>query len=302
MTTVRNAAVSGGAGWIFASGNKFLPQIALDSEDGTGSGGAGDDDAAAKAAADKAAAEEAAKKAKEKEGDGEGGKKKPTDAEAKLLKESMERKQKLDAANAELAALKTKLEAFEGIDPVKVKEILAAQSEAEKKALEAKGDFDTLKKRMADEHKSELEKALSAKTESDKKLAAAMAEIDDLTIGSQFLNSAFVKDELVMPPAKARKVYGDYVERVNGQIVVYDKPKGHEKRAVYVNSSGDPLSFDEAMKRLIETDPDRESLVRSKMQPGAGSKTTEQKPKQQTSGLAGLSRIQASLLELSKAK
>lgn len=290
---------------------KFMPQIAFEAEGG-GSGGA--DDAAAKAAADKAAAEAAAAaaaaekaaadKAAADAAAAEEARKKSglSDKEAELLKENMAKKEKLKEAESKLAELQAQIDKFKDIDPEKAKTLIAKEAEAEKAALEAKGEFDRLKKMMAEEHakeKSGLEETVKAK---DEALAAALAQINELTIGQAFSNSEFVKSELVMPASKARTVYGAHFEIESGRIVAFDKPKGAEGRAKLVDGSGEAMSFEAAMRKIIEADADRDSLLKSKIKEGAGSQTSNDDRNKSVpdTGLKGLSRIAAGLSERGK--
>jgi hypothetical protein len=191
---------------------------------------------------------------------------------AALLKETMKRK----ADNAELVA---KLKAFEGIDPAAIKELMAANDatklaakEAADKLLADAGKFDLLKTSMAEQHakdlkviQDKLDLAEATRTKSD-------TTIGDLTIGQSFNNSAFVKDELILTPAKARTVYGTHFETENGKVVAYDKPRGEANRAPLVDASGNAVDFDAAMKRLIDADPEKDSMLRSKLLVGTGGK------------------------------
>jgi len=275
-------------------GGRFGARIALEAPN-EGAGGGGEDEAAkaaaaaaAKAAADKAAADLAA-----------GGEGKLSDREAELLKDVMSKKKRLDAVATELEQTRTRLKEFEGIDPVAVRALLASQKDAEMKAAEDKGDFERVKKMMGDEHALEIKKIIDAGVSKDGELAKALATINDLTIGASFASSSFVNDELVLPPAKARALYGDHFEIEGTKPVAYDKPKGHSERTKLVDAQGAALAFDAAIKKLIDADPDRERIVKSKLQSGAGSRTTDIKPGQGAQGdlskLTGLARIQASL-------
>ena len=246
---------------------------------------AASDAAAAKALADAAAALEAVKI-------------KPTDAEAKLLKEVMTNKKKLEAADAEKADLAAKLAAFDGIDPVAIKALLAANKEAEKAALTKAGDFDRLKKMMADEHAAELAKATKAASDAAAKTAAADARIGDLTVGAAFNTSDFVSKELVLPPAKARALYGAHFEIEGDTVVAYDKPKGETARTKLVNASGSPLSFEEFDQAPGRCRSGQGSSAEVEAAGGAGSGTTKvgativAKP----GALKGMERIKAALL------
>jgi hypothetical protein len=245
--------------------------------DGDGGGSDGGDSvaAAAKAAADVAAAEAAAKAAteaadaeKKKKGD------KPSDSEAALLKEVMEKKE-------ELKKTKEKLKAFEGLDPAAIKELLKQQETAAAKAkadaqaaLEKAGEYETVKKQMIEAHTAEVTNLKKQIEEISATANKRANEIDDLTIGLTFNSSQFIKENLVLTPSKARVVYGNHFERDEaGNIVGYDKPKGAASRAPLVDGTGNPLTFDVALQKLIDKDPEKDHLIRSKVQPGAGSDT-----------------------------
>lgn len=309
------------AGAIYASSMTYpgAPQIMFAPETGSGSGGAGDADAIAAAAAaaavekheqevaaaEAAAAEAAAAQELQEAEDAaaaaaEAGKDPKTlaDEKVKLLREVMDKKNKLKAAEQAAKDAAAQLKAFEGVDPAKYRELLKKEQDAELAAAEAKGDFDRVKAVMADEHAKEkktLEERIAA-------LEGALGEkdsvIDTLTIGNDFGQSAFIKDSLTLTPAKARQLYGPHFEVKDGQTVAYDKPKGMPNRNPLVDASGNPLVFDEAFKRIIELDPDKESLLKAKVTPGSASSTTPQaKPaatQKTTTILSGVDRIRAS--------
>lgn len=199
-------------------------------------------------------------------GEGEGGKPKPTDAEAKLLKEVMNKKNALRAAE-------DALKAYEGIDPVAARAALAAQQEQERQKLEAKGDYERLKEQMAAAHAAERSALETQLTESRAALAAAQATIAELTVGSAFSLSNFIKEEVALTPAKARIVYGSHFEFQDGELVAFDKPAGAQNRTPLVGSDGNPLKFEDALRKLVDADPDRDQILRSKMKQGTGSKT-----------------------------
>lgn len=247
--------------------------------DGDGDGGSGDGDGGSG------------------DGNGDGGKK-LSDTEAKLLKETMERKKQLKKAQEEKDALAAKLKEFEGIDPAAVRSLLAEKQAREAEELEKKGQWDALKKQMADQHAVEKTELNTKLSEKDARLAALEAKVADLTVGSAFAQSAFIKDELSLTPSKTRVVYGAHFEyNDEGKVVGYDKPKGAADRVVLVDASGEALSFDAALRKLVEADPDRDQLLRSKMKAGAGSKTNAKGAPANTSteGLTGKNRIAAAL-------
>lgn len=226
-----------------------------------------------------------------KGGEEDKGKPKVSDAEAKLLKENMKRKQEADNLKAQLTQANETLKQFEGIDPVAVRELLKKQKDEELAQLEAKGQWEALKESMAKEHQAEKTNLLTEKEALKAELQKSLATINELTIGSQFSNSTFIKEKLLMTPNKARVVYASHFDFVDGQVVGYDKARGEPNRAPLVNASGEPLSFDLAMQKLIDSDPEKDSLLRATVKPGANSdsekssKVDDSKDKAQVSSL-----------------
>lgn len=210
--------------------------------------------------------------------------KKLAEEKADLLKEVMDKKNKLKEANATAEAAKKALDAYEGVDPAKVKELLRKEAEAEKAAAEAKGDFDRVKQMMAEEHAKEKKTLQEQIEDLTKQLTSKNSVIDELTIGNSFGNSNFIKDSLVLSPEKTRQLYGAHFEMKDGKLVAYDKPATAANRTMLVNSAGDPLPFEEALERIVNADPDKKSVLRSKAKPGGSSSTTATTQTQQKSG------------------
>lgn len=207
--------------------------------------------------------------------DGKGaGENKPSDAEAKLLKEVMDKKTKLKAAEDRVKDLESKMKQFEGIDVEGVRKMLADKQAEETRQLEAKGQWDALKKQMVEAHNGEKAELLSKVAEKETALANLQAQIAELTVGNAFASSQFIKEEMTIPVNKARVLYAGHFEFKDGQVVAYDKASGQD-RSVLVDAKGDPLSFESAIKKIIESDSDRDSLIKSKIKAGAGSSTSK---------------------------
>lgn len=227
---------------------------------------------------------------------GQGGKSGPTDAEAKLLKEVMDKKDALKKKDEALAQANERLKQFDGIDPEEVKKLLADRKKAEEDQLAAKGEWDRLKQRMAEEHGNEIKSVKEQLEEREKALQERDRMINELTIGNAFGVSKFISEELTLTKTKARMIYGDHFDFVNGEVVGYDKPRGAANRTAYVDSKGDPLSFDEAMKKIVDADPDRDEIIKSRMKKGADSSSQKgEPPKKPGADLKGMSRIAAGL-------
>jgi hypothetical protein len=256
-------------------------------EGGTDAGGTGTGDAAAaaalaaKAAADKVEADKA-----------EAAKGQTSDAEAKLLKDLMKHKTRASELEGQLSQVNEKLKSFDGIDLDKVRTMLAEQEALETKRLEAKGDFDRLTKQMGERHAAD-KSSMQQQIEEAKLASVTLSrQIAELTVGGAFTNSQFVKEDLTLTPAKARVIYGSHFEFKDGKVVGYDKPAGASDRTLLVDAAANALSFEEAMRKLIEADPDRDELVKSKMKPGAGSSTVKSVKKDSSEAKAQMTSIE----------
>ncbi len=203
---------------------------------------------------------------------GEGGKPKLSDNEAQLLKDMMKHKETAKSERTAREALEAKLKEFEGIDPVAVREILSKQQKAQEEELEKRGQWDALKQNMIKAHSEDKAKLEAQIQELQGALKSRESTIDELTIGTQFSNSKFLKEETTLASAaKARALYGNHFELVDGVLTAFDKPKGAANRAPLVDASGNALEFDSAMRKIIESDPDKDALLRTTAKPGAGS-------------------------------
>lgn len=277
--------------------HRLMEQAGEGGSDTGGTGTSADAVAAATAAAE-AAALAAAETAKTTP--------KVSDAEAKLLKDTMKHKTRATELEAQLAQANEKLKAAEGIDLDKARTMLAEQEEIERKRLESKGDYDRLTKQMGERHTTE-KTALQAQIEESNRTSGTLKQqIAELTVGAAFAQSKFVQEDLTLTPTKARVIYGSHFEFKDGKVVGFDKPSGASDRTVLVDATGEALGFEDAMLKIVEADPDRDQLIRSKMKPGAGSSTAPKGAKKIESNpaaqLSSVDKIAAGLKALAKAK
>lgn len=238
----------------------------------------------------------------------ESGKAGMSDTDAKLLKELMAQKNRAKELAAELEGAKKRLSDFDGVDPAKARKLLADEEEAARKAAEARGEYDRLLAQMGERHQAEQAALNGRLSEAQTTVSALQKEIAELTVGSAFSGSAFVNSDLTLTATKARVIYGSHFEYKDGKVVGYDKPAGASDRTLLVSSTGEALSFDEALRALVEKDPDRDRLLRGKAKAGAGSATvtkgakaaTELAEKSAESKLTGAAKIAAGLKKLAK--
>lgn len=225
------------------------------------------------------------------------GERKPTDEEAKLIKEVMNKKKALQKLQDELAEKEKvfkQLEELGGLDLLK--QVITDKKTAEQKKLEERGEWDRLKSQMNEEHGKILSDLQRQLEEVRSQNSSLMGEISNLTVGSAFAQSSYIKEDLVIPPAKVKALYGSYFEFQDGKPVAYDKPAGAAERTMLVDAKGDALDFESAIKKIIDTDPDRDQLLKSKIKQGSGSHTNNKTEKPgQLEKPAGINRIHAAL-------
>jgi len=198
------------------------------------------------------------------------GKDKPTDAEAKLLKEVMEKKAALQAANEAKVALEAKLKAFDGLDATEIRALAEAKRVADEASLVAKGDWERLKTQMADTHGKEKATLVTQLEAANTAKSALVSQIAELTVGNAFGTSKFVTEALTLTPNKARVIYGGHFEFKDGVVTGFDKPAGASDRTPLVDASGNALAFDDAMTKIVEADSDRDQLLKSRSKSGSG--------------------------------
>jgi hypothetical protein len=188
------------------------------------------------------------------------------------------------ALRSQVAELEARLKGYGDATPEEIKQLreIRAKAEQERKDAEAaarkaeeerlrkEGDFETLKSRMADEHQKELEAVRGQSGQLNDTVAALTRKIEDMALSTAFASSRFVQEDTVIGPDKARRIYGAHFDVVDGAVVGYDAPRGEAKRVALVDGRGAPLPFDEAIKRLVDSDPDRDRLLRAQQKPGPG--------------------------------
>jgi hypothetical protein len=161
----------------------------------------------------------------------------------------------LKAKNAELVAnnnkLSQKLQAFGDFTPETAAEAARKAKEAEEAKLSAAGQFEELKKRLQDEHRTSTEKLTAAIAERDKKLERLLVQSE--------LDRAM--DEVgVLPDAR------EYVRR----YFLADAPKVKGDAGVFERADGD-VPIAQAVKAWSES-KDADRFVAADTRNGAGSR------------------------------
>jgi hypothetical protein len=226
-----------------------------------------------------------------------------TDKEFELLTDAMKHKATAREAKRLADEATAKLKAFEGIDPAKIRDLIkaeetakAAQVAAELKAAEKAGDVERIKAMMAEEHTKVVTTLETTIKDKDAALDVAQNTISDLTVGAAFSNSTYIKDELVLTPHIARQVYSSYFDVVDRKVVAFDKPRGEAGRTPLTGADGKGVGFEDAIKKIVEAQPDKDSILKSKLGSGAQSRTEKGNTTENKDGeLKGAARIAAAL-------
>lgn len=197
--------------------------------------------------------------------------KKTSDEAAKLLKEVMALKAKLKEKDG---ALKSLDEKYKDIDLDAARAALKQAEEAETKELERKGEYERLLAKQKEKAEALIEAERNQRTEAEKRISDLQRSIDELSLGNAFASSKFIQDKMALTPNKTRALYAAHFEVEDGKLVAYDKPRGSNDRTPLINSGGDNLSFEDAIAEIVNSDPDKDYLLRANVKEGAGSKQT----------------------------
>lgn len=205
---------------------------------------------------------------------------------------------------SDLAAARAAAAKFDGIDPevakanaTKVAAAEAAARKAETEKATAEGNFERLRELQNEEHQAQLAAASNERDAEKQRAEKAAAEAASARREAAFAKSKFFSTDTILTADRAERLYGDYVEIEDGKPVVYDAPRSASKRAVVMDAKGKPLSFDDAMKKVFENEPDKDSFLKTKVTPGAGSKTQDGKAAPAAGG-DRISKIAAGLAKL----
>lgn len=191
-----------------------------------------------------------------------------SDEAAKLLRDVMKHKDRAKQAEEQLNALKG---ALGDLKPEDVAALVAQQKEQERLSLEKRGEYDRILEQVRTEHTKE-KSTLSEQIEALKaQLNERDSQIQEMTVGRAFSESVFIREQSKIPASIARKEFGNHVELIDGQVVVYDKPKGAADRTPLVDANGKYKAFEDAIAALYSAHPEAASLIKQKGKPGSGS-------------------------------
>ena len=158
-----------------------------------------------------------------------------------------------------------KLKQFEGLDP-----------EAARKAMETVKNLDDKKlvdadqvQRIKDETAAAFQKRLD---EANKELDQIHSQYAQEKLAGAFSGSKFVKERLAIPPDMVQSAFARHFEFKDGRI----NPKDANGNPIYSDSNpGDVASFDEALEKIVQQYPHRDSILKGTGNSGSGAQPGE---------------------------
>ena len=153
-------------------------------------------------------------------------------------------KNALNSEKEERRKAKEALAAFEGIDPVKHKEMLKAQEDADKAKLEGKGAWETLKTQLIDAHNGELKKR-------DDRITGLLGAVEEFLVDAQAtaaITSAKGEPVLLLPHVKRQVKVTERDGKFSVQVI------GKDGQPRIANGKGDPFTIQDLVTEM-QADP-----------------------------------------------
>lgn len=168
-------------------------------------------------------------------------------AESKSLREAKE-------------AAEKSLKEFDGLDGKTAREAIEKLKQIDAKELIDAGKVDEVKEQI----KSEYEKQLSEK---DSLAQQLQQRLDGMQIDSIFSQSDFVRDNLAVPRDMFEASFRNYFKVEDGKVVACDKSGN---RLMSKENVGEFASPDEALKLLVESHPQKDTILKANAGSGSG--------------------------------
>ncbi len=153
------------------------------------------------------------------------------------------------------------LKAFEGLDPAKAREALDTVGKLDLKKLVDAGEIDKVKEQISAGFTQQIQ-------ERDAKLKDAQGTIDNMRMSNAFRSSKFVSEQIAVPINMFEATFRPFFETKDGAFIAKDR----NGNPIYsTNDPGRFADFDEAIQRLVETDPHKDMIIKAKGHGGTGS-------------------------------
>ena len=156
------------------------------------------------------------------------------------------------------------VKAFEGLDPVKVKEALGIVQNLDAKKLVDAGEVDKVKTEITDALKKTYEPQIQQlTTERD----AVQQQLHSELIGGGFARSKFIQDNIAVPVDMIQATFGKNFQIENGKVVAV----GADGQKIYSRTRpGEIADFDEALETLVGGYQYKDSILKGSQSQGGG--------------------------------
>ena len=156
------------------------------------------------------------------------------------------------------------VKAFEGLDPVKVKEALGIVQNLDAKKLVDAGEVDKVKAEITDALKKTYEPQIQQlTTERD----AVQQQLHSELIGGGFARSKYIQDNIAVPADMIQAQFGKNFQIENGKVVAV----GADGQKIYSRTRpGEVADFDEALESLVGGYQHKDSILKGGQGSGGG--------------------------------
>lgn len=157
-------------------------------------------------------------------------------------------------------ALEAQVAAFKDLDPEKARKALEIVKNLDDKKLIDAGEVERVKAETAKAFQAKLDEA---KAENEKLKSQYSTE----KINAAFAASKFIKDKLAVPPDMVQATFSRNFVFKDGQI----NPVDSNGNPIYSDSNpGNVATFDEALEKIVQSYPYRDSILKGSGQSGSG--------------------------------
>jgi hypothetical protein len=154
--------------------------------------------------------------------------------------------------------------AFEGLDPVKVKEALNIVQNLDAKKLVDAGEVDKVKAEITEALKQTYEPQIQQlTTERD----SVQQQLHSELIGGGFARSKYIQDNIAVPVDMIQATFGKNFQIENGKVVAV----GSDGQKIYSRTRpGEIADFDEALETLVGGYQYKDSILKGSQAGGGG--------------------------------
>lgn len=154
--------------------------------------------------------------------------------------------------------------AFEGLDPVKVKEALNIVQNLDAKKLVDAGEVDKVKAEITEALKQTYEPQLQKLTQ---ERDSVQQQLHSELIGGGFARSKFIQDNIAVPVDMIQATFGKNFQIENGKVVAV----GADGQKIYSRTRpGEIADFDEALETLVGGYQHKDLILKGSQAGGGG--------------------------------